>query len=75
MKTILTGLCISAMLLFTPAFAQSVKQDMKTAGSDTKNALKDTGRATKHTAVKVKHKTEHGVHKASSKVANKTAGH
>lgn len=75
MKTIITGFCLSAALLFTPVFAQTVKQDMKTAGHDTKDAVKETGKATKHTAVKVKNGTQHTVHKASSKVANKTAGH
>jgi gas vesicle protein len=75
MKTTITGFCLSAALFFTPVFAQSVKQDMKTAGSDTKNAAKETGKATKHAAVTAKHKTQHTVHKASSKVADKTAGH
>jgi hypothetical protein len=75
MKTPIAGLCLSVALFFTPVFAQTVKQDMKTAGHDTKDAAKETGKATKHAAVTAKHKTKHTVHKASSKVANKTAGH
>jgi predicted lipid-binding transport protein (Tim44 family) len=75
MKTTIARLCISVMLIFAPAFAQTVKQDMKDAGTDTKNAVKATGRATKHTAGKAEHKTKHAVHKASSKIANRTAGH
>ena len=74
MKTTIR-LCISALLAFTPLLAQTVKQDMKNAGTDTKDALKETGKATKHSAGKVKNKTKHVVHKTSSKVANKTAGH
>lgn len=74
MKTIIT-FCLSAILTAAPVLAQTVKQDLKTAGSDTKNAAKETGKATKRTAVKAKDKTEHVVHKGSSKVANKTAGH
>ena len=66
---------MTAMLAITPAFGQTAKQDMKTAGTDTKDAAKATGHATKHAATTVKHKTKHGVHKASSAVANKTAGH
>jgi hypothetical protein len=67
--------CITAILAFAPLLAQTVKQDMRNAGTETKDALKDTGRATKHAASKVKNKTKHAVHKTSSKVANKTAGH
>jgi hypothetical protein len=67
--------CMTAILAFAPLFAQTVKQDMKNAGTETKEAVKDTGKATKHTAGKVKTKTKHAVNKTSSKVANKTAGH
>ena len=74
MKTLIR-FCLPAILAVAPVLAQTAKQDMKNAGTDTKDALKDTGRATKHTASKVKTKTKHAVHKTSSKVANKTAGH
>lgn len=67
--------CIAAIIALAPVLAQTVKQDMKNAGTETKDALKDTGRATKHAAGKVRAKTKHAVHKTSSKVANKTAGH
>lgn len=75
MKTTIAALCMTAAMALTPAFAQTAGQDMKNAGSDVKGAAKDTGKATKHTASKVKHKTKHTVNKASSKVADKTAGH
>jgi hypothetical protein len=68
-------LCISAILAIAPVLAQTVKQDLKNAGTNTKHAFKETGKATKRTASKVKNKTAHAVHTTSSKVANKTAGH
>jgi hypothetical protein len=74
MRTWITGLSVAAILAAAPVFAQTVKQDMKDAGSDVKGAAKDTGRATKKTARNVKHATKHTVHKASQKVANKTGG-
>ena len=67
--------CMTAILAFAPLFSQTVKQDMKNAGTETKDALKETGRATKHAAGKVKTKSKHAVHKTSSEVAKKTAGH
>ena len=67
--------CIPAILAFAPLLAQTVKQDVKNAGTETKDALKETGRATKHAAGKVKTKTKHAVHKTSSEGANRTAGH
>ena len=70
-----TGFCITAILSLAPVLAQTVKQDLKNAGTQTKQAFTTTGKAAKRTAGKVKHKTKHAVHKTSSKVANKTAGH
>ena len=84
MRTRIAGFCLLAFLS-GGCFAQTVKEDMKTAGSDVKNAAKttgsdvkgaakETGKATKHTASKVQHTTTHTVHKASQKVADKTTG-
>jgi hypothetical protein len=74
MKTTIQ-LCMTAILAIAPVLAQTVKQDLKNAGTETKHAFKETGKATKRTAGKVKNKSQHAVHKTSSKVANKTAGH
>jgi hypothetical protein len=74
MKIAIVTICMTAMFLGT-GIAQTAGHDMKAAGSDVKSAAKSTGHATAHAARTVGHKTKRGVHKASSKVASKTAGH